>query len=124
MELPVDLSGIVGILDEEVRNFTHDGYGYALAPGKGTIGSRWDFLVKYFDHNDHEILPSSLGRIELQKLDKDLVQFRVPPRMEQETPEMIEDDPDGLFFGSFVYQTLNAFQRHKLIDLPGVLPTA
>ncbi len=124
VELPVDLSGIVGILDEEVRTFTHDGYGYALTPGKGNLGNRWDFLVKYFDHNDNEIFPSSLGRFELQKLDKNHVQFRVPPREEQETPDMIEDDPEGRFFGSFVYQTLNALQRHKLIELPAVLPTA
>ena len=124
VELPVNLSGIVGILDEEVRGFTHDGYGYALTPGKGTIGDRWDFLVKYFDNDDNEIFPSSLGRFELQKLDQDHVLFRVPPREEQETPEMIEDDPEGRFFGSFVYQTLNALQRHKLIELPAALPTA
>ena len=124
VELPVNLSGIVGILDEEVRGFTHDGYGYALTPGKGTIGDRWDFLVKYFDNDDNEIFPSSLGRFELQKLDQDHVLFRVPPREEQETPGMIEDDPEGRFFGSFVYQTLNALQRHKLIELPAALPTA
>ncbi len=123
VELPGDLSGIVGILDEEVRNFEHEGYGYALSPGKGTIGTRWDFLVKYFDHNDHEILPFSLGRLELEKLDRNHVQLRFPPREEQEIAEMIEDDPEGRFFGSFVYQTLNALQRHKLIELPGVLPT-
>ena len=124
VELPVDLAGIIEIMDEEVRTFTHEGHGYALAPGKGTLGSRWDFLVKYFDHNDNEILPSSLGRFELHKLDDDHVHLRVPPREEQETPEMIEDDPEGRFFGSFVYQTLNALQRHKLIDLPAALPTA
>ena len=58
VELPVDLSGIVGILDEEVRNFTHDGYGYALSPGKGPSaigGISWSSISttttrKYFRH--------------------------------------------------------------------------
>ena len=35
VELPVDLAGIIGIMDEEVRTFTHKGHGYALCPRQG-----------------------------------------------------------------------------------------
>ena len=123
MELPTDLSGIIGILDKEVPYFTCEGHGYSLSASKGTLGSRWDLVVNHFEHKDRQILPSSLGRVELEKLDKHHVQLRVPPRAEQEPGQAPQDDPDGRFFGSFVYQTLNVLQRHRLIDLPGVLPT-
>ena len=123
VELPTDLSEIIGILDKEVPYFTCEGHGYSLMAGKGTLGRRWDLVVKGFPYENREILPSALGRIELETLDKDHVQLRVPPTAEQEIPESAECDPNGRFFGSFVCQTLNALQRHKLLSLPGVLPT-
>ena len=123
VELPTDLTGIIALLDKEVPYFNCEGHGYSVIPGKGTLGRRWDLLIKHFDHNNREVLPSSLGRVELETLDENHVQLRIPPRADQETPESPHDDPDGRFFGSFVYQTLNALQRHRLIDLPGVLPT-
>ena len=123
VELPTDLSGIIAILDKEVPYFTCEGHGYSVTAGKGTLGRRWDLVVKHFDHKNREIIPSALGRVELETLDKDHVQLRFPPRAEQEIPQSSEVDPDGRFFGSFVFQTLNVLQRHKLINLPGVLPT-
>ena len=123
VELPTDLSGIIAILDREVPYFTCDGHGYSVIAGKGTLGRRWDLMVQHFDHKDRELLPAALGRVELETLDKNHVQLRIPPRGEQEISQSTEGDPDGRFFGSFVYQTLNVLQRHKLINLPGVLPT-
>ena len=123
VELPTDLSGIIAILDKEVPYFNCEGYGYSVIAGKGTLGRRWDLVIKQFDHENREVFPSSLGRVELETLDKNHVQLRIPPRADQENPQSSEDDLDGRFFGSFVYQTLNALQRHRLIDLPGVLPT-
>ena len=123
VELPTDLSGIIALLDREIPYFTCEGHGYSVSAGKGTLGRRWDLIVKHFDNENREILPVSLGRVELETLDTNHVQLRFPPRAEQEIPESTEGDPDGRFFGSFIYQTLNALQRHKLINLPGVLPT-
>ena len=123
VELPTDLSGIIGILDQEVPYFTFEGHGFSVIAGKGTLGRRWDLVVNHFDHKNREILPLALGRVELETLDKNHVQLRIPPRGEQDIPQSDQGDPDGRFFGSFVYQTLNALQRHKLINLPGVLPT-
>jgi hypothetical protein len=123
VELPTNLSEIIGILDKEVPYFTCEGHGYSVIPGKGTLGRRWDLVVKHFDYEDRKTLPSSLGRVELETLDRNHVQLRVPPRAEQEINYSPEGDPDGRFFGAFVYQTLNVLQQHKLLDLPGVLPT-
>ena len=122
VELPTDLSGIIAILDREVPYFNCQGHGYSIIAGKGTLGRRWDLVIKHFDHQNREILPEALGRVELETLDKNHVQLRIPPRAEQESTKCSQDDPDGRFFGSFIYQTLNALQRHSLIDLPGVLP--
>ena len=123
VELPTDLLGIIGILDKEVPNFTCEEHGFSLMAGKGTLGRRWDLVVKHFAYENREMINPALGRIELEALDQNHVQLRVPPRAEQETPESPDCDPGGRFFGSFVYQTLNALQRHRLINLPGVLPT-
>jgi hypothetical protein len=124
VELPTDLSGIIAILDREVPYFTCEGHGYSVSAGKGTLGQRWDLVVNHFDNKNREIGPSALGRVELETLDKNHVQLRIPARAEHETPQAAQFDPDGRFFGSFIYQTLNALQRHSLINLPGVLPTA
>jgi hypothetical protein len=124
MEIPTDLSSIISFLHREVPKFSFQGHGYALAPGKAKLGSRWDMVVESIDY-DREGLPlTPVGRIVLEKLDDEFVQFRVPPRVEQKSPDILNSDPDGRFFGSFIFQTLNAMGRHKLIDLPGVLPTA
>ena len=122
VELPTDLSGIIAILDREVPYFNCQGHGYSVIAGKGTLGRRWDLVIKHFDHQDPELNPEALGRVELETLDKNHVQLRIPPRSEQENTQCSQDDPDGRFFGSFVFQTLNALQRHRLISLPGVLP--
>lgn len=123
VELPTDLSGIIAILDKEVPYFSCEGHGYSVSAGKGTLGRRWDLVVNHFDHKNREILPPALGRVELETLDTNHVQLRIPPRTEQQTPQSSHGDPDGRFFGSFVFQTLNVLQRHRLINLPGVLPT-
>ncbi len=123
VELPTDLAEVISILDREVPHFSCEGYGYVLTCGKGTLGVRWDMLVKSVNLRNSERTSSPLGRIELERLDDRTVQLRVPPRSEQRTPEVREFDRDGRLFGSFIYQMLNTLQRRNLIDLPGVLPT-
>ena len=123
VELPTDLSGIISILDREVPYFSCEGHGYSLTPTKGTVGKRWDLMVKSIKFADGELLPSPVGRIEVETLDNEVVQLRIPPRAEQRIQEAKECDPYGDLLGSFIYQTLNTLYRHKLIDLPAVLPT-
>ena len=124
VELPTDLSAVITILDKEVPYFSCEGYGYSVTAGKATLGKRWDLMVNSVDHANRALAPAPLGRVELEKLDGEFVQLRFPSRTEQEVPEARESDPDGRIFGSFIFQTLNALQRHNLIELPGVLPTA
>lgn len=118
-----DLSSIVSLLDKEVRSLFYAGHGYALTAGKGTVGARWEMMVKSVDLAGSKAAPRPVGRIELEKQGDGSVQFKIPPRAEQKVPEAEETDPDGRLFGSFIYQMLNVLKRHQLIDLPGELPT-
>ena len=118
-----DLSSIVSLLDKEVRSLFYAGHGYALSSGKGTVGARWDLMVKSVNLAGSKGAPRPVGRIELEKQEDGSVQFKIPPRAEQKVPEAQETDPDGRLFGSFIYQTINVLKRHQLIDLPGELPT-
>ena len=66
--------------------------------------------------------PFPLGQIEMEQLDDKSVHLKIPPQSDQEVPVSGERDPGGNIFGSFLYQTLNMLQRHKLMVLPGPLP--
>ena len=123
VDVPVDLEEMIGILDQEIPWFSCDGYGYCLSSARGTVGDRWEVLVKLADPATREVLPPTLGRILLERVDPGAVRLRVPPRFEGESSESPECDRDGRLFGSFVSQMLNTCQRHDLIELPGALPT-
>ena len=123
VEFPADLEMVIGMLDQEIPWFSCDGYGYCLSSAKGTIGDRWEVLIKLANPVTRETLPSTVGRILLERTDSGMMRLRVPPRSEEELPEASEFDQDGRFFGSFVSQVLNTCQRHELIQLPGALPT-
>ncbi len=128
VEVPSDLTAIISLLDREVPYFSCNGYSYSVTSGKGTLGKRWELMIKSLNHaaGDTELFP--VGRVELEKLDEQFVSFRIPPRFKQdcssaqEPPPVNENDPDGRIFGSFVSQSLNMLQRCNLIKLPGVLP--
>ena len=122
VEFSASLEKVVEIMDQEIPCFTCDGFGYSLSSAKGTIGNRWEFLIKLANPDSRVTMPSSVGRILLERTDRDMVRLRVPPRSE-ELPESTEIDPEGRFFGSFVSQVLNTCQRYDLIQLPGALPT-
>ena len=124
VRIPSDLSKIIGILDHEVPYFSYEAHSYSVAGGKGTLGKRWELLIKSVDRTQKELPPFPVGRIELEKLDDEHVNFKIPPRLEQNLPDYREYDPSGKIFSSFIFQTLNMLQRNKLIQLPGVLPVA
>ena len=123
MEFPANLATVIGILDQEIPWFSCDGYGYCFGSSKGNLRNRWEVLIKLANPATREALPSTVGRILLEKTDSGMVRLQVPPRPRGEQSETTEFDQDGRFFGSFVFQVLNACQRHDLIHLPGVLPT-
>ena len=123
VEFPADLEKVIGILDQEIPWFSCDGYGYCLSSAKGTIGDRWEVLIKLANPVTRETLPFTVGRILVERTDSGMMRLRVPPRSEEDLSEASEFDRDGRFFGSFVCQVLNTCQRHELIQLPGVLPT-
>ena len=123
VELPTDLSEIIKILDTEVPHFSCEGHGYTVTAGKGTLGKRWELMIKSFDHAHRAPSPLLIGRVEVEKIEAGLVQLRIPPRVEQDISTADEFDRDGKIFGSFIFQTLNTLQRHNLLQLPGILPT-
>ena len=123
VEISTDLSKIISILDQEVPHFSCQGHGYSVTTGKATLGKRWDLMVKSINYSNRELPPTLVGRVELEKIEGDRIQFRFPPRAELNMANVTESDPDGRILGSFIFQTLNALQRHRLIKLPGVLPT-
>jgi len=124
VEVPSDLTAIISMLDREVPYFSCNGYGFRVTSGKGTLGKSWELMIKSVHYANGDTTPFSVGRVELEKLDDNLVRFRIPPRFDQESPSVSENDPDGRIFGSFVSQTLNTLQRYQLIELPGFLPEA
>ena len=123
VELPTDLSVIIKILDTEVPHFSCEGHTYTVTAGKGTLGKRWELLIRSINNAHKAPTPLPIGRVELEKVEAGLVQLRIPPRVEQGISTADEFDRDGKIFGSFIFQTLNTLQRHKLLQLPGVLPT-
>ena len=122
VELPARLSDVIALLDEDVPGFSCQGYGYRIAPAKGQIGSRWDLIVRSVNPARSDMAFAPVRRLEVEKLDRDMVLFRIPPLVEQQSEDVANFDTDRRLFGSFIYQVLNSFQQRQLIDLPGPLP--
>ena len=122
VELPGKLSDVITILDEDVPQFNYQGYGYRLSPAKGSIGNRWDLIVRAVNPARSDLSFSPVLRLEVESAEDGMVLFRVPPLSEQQSQEADDFDSDRRLFGSFVFQVLNSFQRRDLIELPGPLP--
>jgi len=122
VELPGKLSDVITILDEDVPQFNYQGYGYRLSPAKGSIGNRWDLIVRAVNPARSDLSFSPVLRLEVESAEDGMVLFRVPPLSEQQSQEADDFDSDRRLFGSFVFQVLNSFQRRNLIELPGPLP--
>lgn len=122
VELPAGLSDVIAMLDEDVPGYSCQGYGYRIAPAKWQIGSRWDLIIRSVNPARSDMAFAPVGRLEVERLDQDMVLFRIPPLFEQQSEDVANFDSDSRLFGSFVYQVLNSFQRRQLIDLPGPLP--
>jgi len=123
MELPTSMSEALGLLDQVVPTFSCQRYGYQVgAVNRAQLGRNWGLWVKLVDLETKEVLDDPVGCVELEKIDDDKVNFRVPARAEQDFPGMARLDWDGQLYGSFIFQMLNSLYERKLIELPGVLP--
>ncbi len=123
MELPIEMSEFITMLDGLVPTFICENYSYQLGTvNRATLGRNWDLSVKLVHLGTNQVFEEPVGCIELEKLDRDLVNFRIPPRAEQDFPGMSKFDWDGQYFGSFIYQMLNTLHNKELIQLPGLLP--
>ncbi len=124
MEIPASLSDALGLLDEVVPTFSCQQYGYQVGSvNRAKLGSNWGLWVKLVDRQTNEVFEEPVGCVELEKIDNNKVNFRVPARAEQDFPGMSKFDEEGQLYGSFIYQMLNLLHERKLIELPGVLPT-
>ncbi len=123
-DLPISLSNMLGLLDQVVPGFTLNNHGYQLASvRRAQLGSRWDLSVKLVDLLTNQVFEEPVGCVEVEKTGSNSVNFRVPPRHEQDFPGMSKFDWDGAYFGSFIYQMLNTLHDRGLMELPGRLPT-
>jgi hypothetical protein len=122
VELPGSVSDLITVLDQDVPQFHCQGNRYNVAPAKGSIGSHWDLIVRSFNPDEGDLDYSPVGRLEVEKIDHDMVLFRIPPSSEQQVELAPGYQHNQRIFGSFVYQVLNSFQDRKLLVLPGPLP--
>ena len=123
-DLPISLSNMLGLLDQAVPKIEHNNFGYQLASvSRATLGSRWELNVKLVDRRNNRVYEEPVGCIEVLKTANDTVNFRIPPRAEQDYPGMAKLDYDGAYYGSFCCHILNTLHDRGLMELPGRLPT-
>jgi hypothetical protein len=123
MELPTSLSNALGLLDQVVPTFNCEHYGYQVGSvNRAKLGSNWSLWVKLVDLQTRQVLEDPVGCVDLERIDDGKVNFRVPPRAEQDFPGMAKFDWNGQYYGSFIYQMLNTLHERELIKLPGLLP--
>ena len=124
IEIPIGLSEALGLLDAVVPTFSCQQFGYQVGTvNRAKLGSSWGLWVKLVNQQTNDVLEDPVGCVELEKIDDNKVNFRVPARAEQDYHGASKFDGDGQLYGSFIYQMLNSLHDRKLIDLPGVLPT-
>lgn len=123
MELPTSLSDALGIMDQVVPTFNCEQYGYQVGSvNRARLGTSWSLWVRLVDLQTNQVFEEPVGCVDLEKIDDGKVNFRVPPRAEQDFPGMSKFDWDGQYYGSFIYQMLNTLHERELIKLPGLLP--
>lgn len=123
-DLPINLSNMLGLLDQAVPSIEHNNFGYQVASvSRARQGVHWDLVVKLVDLSNNKVYEDPVGCIEVHKTDNDTVNFRVPPRSEQDFPGMARLDFDGVYYGSLCCQIINILYDRGLMQLPGRLPT-
>ncbi len=123
-DLEAGLTDMLELFDSEVPKFRYQGSSYLISSMKGVLGSKLKLLVKTSDGKKGSAPSPAVGYIEVDKLQGNKVHFRIPPRVEWGNADARAFDPEGKFFGSFVFHLLNALQARGLLHLPGQLPVS
>ena len=123
-QLPVSLNETLGLLEQVVPTFEHDGHGYVLAAvSRGQLGARWELAVKVTDPTTGEpISDQPVGSVHAINAGSDTTDFIIPPRTPDGGIDLDHFDAEGGFFGAFIFQMINALVERNLMELPGTMP--
>lgn len=123
-ELPISLKQALGLLEEIVPGFSHNGQGYLLAAvSRGQLGARWELAVKVTDPTNREpISHQAVGFVHVTRVDSDTTDLMIPPRTPEGGIDVGHFDSEGEFFGAFIFQMINALVERQLMELPGAMP--
>lgn len=124
LKLNADLDDVLDFVDKEIPSFACGDYGYRIISGKGIIGSEWKLLVKPRDLKSLKTLDNTVGHLVIGRTEAGDIMFKVPPRAEWHQGQDRPSDQDTKLFSSFIFQTLNVFQKRGYIKLPGAVPVA
>ena len=114
----------LGLLEETVPTFAHDGHGYVLAAvSRGQLGARWELAVKVTDPaTGQPISDEPVGFVHAINAGPDATDFVIPPRTPEGGIDLAHFDAEGAFFGAFIFQMINALTERNLMELPGSMP--
>ena len=123
-QLPISLNETLGLLEETVSTFAHDGHGYLLAAvSRGQLGARWELAVKVTDSaTGQPISDQPVGFVHAINAGPDATDFVIPPRTPEGGIDLAHFDAEGAFFGAFIFQMINALTERNLMELPGSMP--
>ena len=114
MKLKANIFEFISALDDEVPYFAYDGYGYRISSLKG-IGTQWRLVVKPRHRASATDLTHTVGLIEVDKMSRGRIKFRIPPRDTWADDEDRAFDEGGMFLASFVSQLVSAFQSRGFV---------
>ena len=123
-ELPISLNEALGVLQETVPQFTHNGHGYLLAAvNRGQLGARWELGVKLTDPGTGQpVSDQPVGSVQVAKTGPDTTSLVIPPRTPEGGIDLAHFDAEGEYFGAFIFQTINALVERDLMEVPGRIP--
>ena len=123
-QLPISLNETLGLLEETVPTFAHDGHCYLLAAvSRGQLGARWELAVKVTDPaTGRPISDEPVGFVHAINAGPDATDFVIPPRTPEGGIDLGHFDAEGAFFGAFIFQMINALTERNLMELPGSMP--
>jgi len=123
-QLPISLNETLGLLEETVPTFSHDGHGYLLAAvSRGQLGTRWELAVKVtHPATGQPISDEPVGFVHAINSGAYATDFVIPPRTPEGGIDLVHFDAEGAFFGAFIFQMINALTERNLMELPGSMP--
>lgn len=123
-QLPISLNETLGLLEEAVPTFSHDGHGYLVAAvSRGQLGARWELAVKVTDPvTGQPISDVPVGFVHAINAGADTTDFVIPPRTPDGGIDLAHFDAEGNYFGAFIFQMINALTERNLMELPGSMP--